>query len=78
MSKFFNRLVQTGFLPQNIGADKGTSCHRRRQFMTTFTAIFDSDKVLEVVYIGQPVVKSHTDAGVAASIKEGLDTLWTN
>ena len=59
--------------PLNIGADKGTSYHRTRQFITAVTVIPDSVDVIDGVYIRQPVVKSHTGEGVVPSIKEGLD-----
>ena len=69
------RYSQTGFLPPlNIGADKGTSNHRTRQFLTAVTIVPDSEKLFQIVYLGQPVVKDHTGYGVAKSIKDGLDS----
>ena len=68
MSKFFNnRLVQTGYRS------------RQRNKSSPNKTVYDDShgnslKVLHMLYIGQPVVKSHTGADVAASIKEGLDT----
>ena len=76
MSLYFQtRMIQTGFLPPvNIGADKGTSHHRTRQFIMAVTIIPDADKLIQPVYMGQPVVKHHDGKGVASSIKDGLDT----
>ena len=67
MSLFFNiRMTQTGFLPPiNIGADKGTSHHRIRQFIIAVTIIPDADKFIQPVYIGQPVVKQLDGKGIA-------------
>ena len=75
MRKYLNdRLQQTGFPPPlNIGADKGTSRHRTRQFLMALTIVPDSESFLQPVYIGQPVVKDPSGPGVSASIKEGLD-----
>ena len=75
MQRFLtSRLNQTGFFPPlNIGADKGTSKHRTRQFITAVTVVPDSPNLLQPVYIGQPVVKDHTGPGVSTSIKAGLD-----
>ena len=68
-------MTQTGFLPPiNIGADKGTSHHRTRQFIIAVTIILDADKLIQPVYIGQPVVKQHDGKGIALSIKDDLDT----
>ena len=38
-----------------------------------FNSFSDSDEVLQVIYIGQPVVENHDGNGIAASIKSGLD-----
>ena len=75
MSKFLNSIMaQSGCLPPiNIGADKGTSKHRTRQFITALIVIPDAAQVLQPVYVGQPVVKQHSGKGVALSIKNGLD-----
>ena len=75
MSNFLkSRMVQTGNLPPiNIGADKGTNKHRTRQFLTALTVVPDAEKLLQPIYIGQPIVKDHSGNGVALSIKGGLD-----
>ena len=75
MKVFLNsRLPQTGFCPPlNIGADKGTSRHRTRQFLMALTIVPDAECFLQPVYIGQPIVKDHSGHGVSASIKDGLD-----
>ena len=74
--KFFNtRLEQTGFRPPlNIAADKGTNVHRTRQFTIVITIVPNSKNLLNPIYIGQPVVKSHNGNGVAESIKESLNS----
>ena len=75
MSSFLtSRMPQTGNLPPiNVGVDKGTNKHRTRQFMTALTVVPDAEKLLQPIYIGQPIVKDHTGQGVASSIKAGLD-----
>ena len=73
-SFMITRSKKTGLLPPlNICADKGTNFHRTRQFITVVTVVPDSDEVLQVIYIGQPVVENHDGNGIAASIKSGLD-----
>ena len=77
MSNFVTtRMEQTGHFPAlNVQADKGTSVHRTRQFITATTVVPDSENLINVVYVGQPVVKNHDGIGLAKSIKEGLDRL---
>ena len=62
MSSFLkSRMLQTGNLPPiNVGADKGTYKHRTRQFMTALTVVPYAEKLLQPIYIGQPIVKDHT------------------
>lgn len=72
-SYFTSRLQQTGFLPPvNVQADKGTNCHRTRQFTSVITVVPDSKELLKNVYLVKPVVKQHDGSGVAESIVDEL------
>ena len=73
-AKFLNtRLPQTGFLPPvNIQADKGTTVHNTRKFQTVSAFTPESESLISVVYLGQPIVKNHSGDGVATSIVEQL------
>ena len=70
---------QTGFLPAlNVQADKGTTVYNTRQFTTVSAVIPKAESLLNVVYLGQPLVKDHSGDGVADSIageltKYGVD-----
>ena len=67
------RLPQTGFLPPvNVQADKGTTVHTTRQFTTVATIVPGSSSLISIVYLGQPIVKSHSGDGVSVSISEEL------
>ena len=67
------RLSATGFLPSlGVVADKGTTVHNTRQFTTTATVVPGSSSLVNIIYLGQPIVKSHTGEGVANSIVEEL------
>ena len=77
MIDFFNsRLEQTGFRsPVNVQADKGTNCHRTRQFTSVMTIVPGSPNLITFIYLGQPVVKEHDGLGIAKSIAEQL-SFW--
>ena len=60
--------------PLNILADKGTNCHRTRQFTMVVVVVPDSPQLLTPIYLGQPVVKQHDGAGIAQSIVSELNT----
>ena len=71
---FTSRLQPTGFLPPvNVQADKGTNCHRTRQFTSVITVVPDSKELITNVYLGQPVVKQHDGSGVSESIIDELN-----
>lgn len=73
---FESRLEQTGFSPPlNVQADKGTNCHRTRQFTSVITIVPESPNLLNVIYLGQPVVKNHDGPGISESISNEL-TDW--
>ena len=62
-------LPQTGFAPPVIVlADKATYKHRTRQFVGLTSVIPDADDLLQYMFLGLPVVKSHTGEGVGQSI----------
>lgn len=64
-----DRLVQTGFQPPlKIIADKATWKHRTRQFIMAITIVPDSDELIQALFLGHPVVKTHNGQGVADSI----------
>ena len=68
-----SRLEPTGFLPPlNMQTDKGTTVHNTRQFTTVATVVPGSESLVSIVYLGQPIVKSHTGEGVSKSICEEL------
>ena len=72
-SYFTSRLQPTGFLPPvNVQADKGTNCHRTRQFTSVTTVVPDSKDLITNVYLGQPVVKQHDGPGISQSIIDEL------
>ena len=54
-------------------ADKGTNCHRTRQFTSVVTIIPESPNLLNVIYLGQPVVKNHDGFGISESINTELN-----
>ena len=63
------RQIQTGFQPPpKIIADKATWKHRTRHFIMAVTVVPDSNKLLQVVYLGHPIIKVHNGKGVADSI----------
>ena len=64
-AKFLNtRLPQTGFLPPvNIQADKGTTVHNTRQFTTVSAFTPESESLISVVYLGQPIDKNLSGDG---------------
>ena len=67
-------LQQTGHRPLlNIQADKATYKHRTRQFATATTIVPDSYQLLQVVFIGQPVVVKHEGIEIAKNWKHELD-----
>ena len=67
------RLSATGFLPPlGVSADKGTTVHTTRQFTTAATVVPGSSSLVNIIYLGQPIVKSHSGEGVANSIVEEL------
>ena len=67
------KTAATGFLPPiNIAADKGTTVHNTHQFTTAATVVPGSSSLVSIIYLGQPIVKSHTGEGVANSIVEEL------
>ena len=61
---------ETWFLlpPLNIQADKGTNCHRTRQFTSVIKLVPDSKEVITNVYLGQPVVMQHDGSRISESI----------
>ena len=74
---FASKLEQTEFKPPlNVQADKGTNCHRTRQFTSVVTIVPESPNSLTVVYLGQPVVKNHDGPGITDSIVSELK-LWS-
>ena len=67
------RLPQTGFLPAIcLQADKGTTVHNTRQFTTVAVIVPGSEALITIIYLGQPIVKSHSGRGVAESMGEEL------
>ena len=74
LSSFFqSRLKCTGFKPPvNVQADKGTNCHRTRQFTSLITIVPGTSDLITFVYLGQPVVKEHDDVGITRSIANEL------
>ena len=69
-------MKQTGFKPPiNVQADKGTNCHRTRQFTSLITIIPGSPALLTYIYLGQPVVKQQDGKDITESIVEQLK-LW--
>ena len=72
---FSSTLEQTGYRPPvNVQADKGTNCHRTRQLTSCVTVVPDSPNLLNVLYLGQPVVKEHDGSGITKSIVGELQT----
>ena len=71
---FESRLDQTGLKPPvNVQDDKGTNCHRTRQFTSVVTIVPDSQNLLVVIYLGQPIVKKHDGPGITESISTELN-----
>ena len=46
-----------GLIRVNVQADKGTTVHNTRQFTTVTAVIPKAESLLNVVYLGQPLVK---------------------
>ena len=69
-------LLQTGHLPVvNITADKATYKHDTRQFLSYVTVVPGAEDLLQVIRLGQPIVKGHKGIDIAKNIKEGLDII---
>ena len=67
-------LLQTGHRPPlNISADKATYKHRTRQFVSAVTVVPDSDKLIQYIFLGSPIVKAHDGNSVAKNWKEAMD-----
>ena len=64
-----NVLIQTGFQPSLKSiAYKTTWKHRTRQFIMFVTIVLDSDQLIQTLYLGHPIIKSHNGQCVADSI----------
>ena len=75
VNKFISSpLLQTGHRPPlNISADKATYKHRTRQFVSAVTVVPDSDKLIQYIFLGSPIVKAHDGNSVAKNWKEAMD-----
>ena len=81
LKKFITtRLPQTGHIPaMNTSADKATYKHRTRQFVSLVTIIPDSPGLLQVIFVGIPVVKTGgTGDALCRNWKCALDSLQVN
>ena len=68
-----SRLEPTGFLPAvNVQADKGTTVRNTRQFTTVAAVVPGAESLVSIIYLGQPIVTSHSGDGVSCSIVEEL------
>lgn len=70
-------LPQTGHLPAvNTAADKATYKHRSRQFVSLTTIVPDSPGLIQMIFVGIPVVK-HGSTGLALcqNWKSALDDI---
>ena len=69
-----SNIFQTGFKPAlAITADLATFRLKCRHFMASITCIPDSEKLIQVVYLGQPVIGPRKGLDLATQIKTVLD-----
>ena len=75
LKKYLNTIqIQTGFRPPvNIIADKDTRKHRTRQIVMVMIIVPDSDELIQVIYLGHPIVKLHTGPDIAKSVTNITD-----
>jgi hypothetical protein len=58
---FGTRLLQTGHLPAGkVSADKATSKHRTRHFVSFVTVVPDSAQLIHAIFLSAEIVKGHT------------------
>ena len=67
-------LEQTGHRPAvNLCADKGTYKHRTRQLTALLLIAPDSPDLIELMYVGHPIVTAHDGHSLASLLKHSLD-----
>eukprot|EP00112_Aurelia_sp_Birch-Aquarium-sp1_P013875 Seg2973.1 transcript_id=Seg2973.1/GoldUCD/mRNA.D3Y31 product="hypothetical protein" protein_id=Seg2973.1/GoldUCD/D3Y31 len=75
VTNFLNtRMEQTGFLPAGkVCADKATSKHRTRHFISFITVIPDSESVIQPIFLDVPLVKTHSGPEITNNIIQVLN-----
>ena len=68
------RMEQTRFLPAGkVCADKATSKHRTRHFISFITVIPDSELVIQPIFLDVPLVKTHSGPEITNNIVQVLN-----